>query len=98
MPHAGLGYHFLRVHVRTTGSWRSSRGKSQTRKSKTKRQGDDVARKSAELNSAKLNFKQVQVDDQSTPPSSYHSFVAYGGYDEPHAPAEVNGNNSTESL
>ena len=26
VPHAGLGFHFLRVHVRTTGSWRSSRG------------------------------------------------------------------------
>ena len=74
------------------------RKEGQTRKSKTKRQGDDVARKSAELNSAKLNFKQVQVDDQSIPPSSYRSFVAYGGYDEPYAPAEVNGNNSTESL
>ena len=30
---------------------------------------------------------QVQVDDQSTLPSSYRSFVAYGGYDEPYAPA-----------
>ena len=30
--------------------------------------------------------KQVQVDDQSTLPSSYRSFVAYGGYDEPYAP------------
>ena len=32
-------------------------------------------------------LKQVQVDDQSTPPSSYRSFIAYGGYDEPYAPA-----------
>ena len=32
-------------------------------------------------------LKQVQVDDQSTPRSSYRSFVAYGGYDEPYAPA-----------
>ena len=31
--------------------------------------------------------KQVQVDDQSTLPSSYRSFVAYGGYDEPYCPA-----------
>ena len=30
---------------------------------------------------------QVQVDDQSTLPSSYRSFVASGGYDEPYAPA-----------
>ena len=34
-----------------------------------------------------LPLKQVQVDDQSTPPSSYRSFIAYGGYDEPYAPA-----------
>ena len=27
------------------------------------------------------------MDDQSTLPSSYRSFVAYGGYDEPYAPA-----------
>ena len=27
VPHAGLGYHFLRVQVRTPGSWRSSREK-----------------------------------------------------------------------
>ena len=26
------------------------------------------------------------MDDQSTHPSSYRSFIAYGGYDEPHAP------------
>ena len=32
-------------------------------------------------------LKQVQVDDQSTPPSSYRSFIAYGGHDEPYAPA-----------
>ena len=32
-------------------------------------------------------LKQVQVDDQSTPPSSCRSFIAYGGYDEPYAPA-----------
>ena len=32
---------------------------------------------------------QVQVDDQSTLPSSYRSFVAYGGYDEPYAPANI---------
>ena len=32
-------------------------------------------------------LKQVQVDDQSTPPSSYRSFIAYGGYDGPYAPA-----------
>ena len=31
--------------------------------------------------------RQVQVDDQSTLPSSYRSFVAYGGHDEPYAPA-----------
>ena len=31
---------------------------------------------------------QVQVDDQSTLPSSYHSFIAYGRYDKPYAPAE----------
>ena len=30
---------------------------------------------------------EVQVDDQSTLPASYRSFVAYGGYDEPYAPA-----------
>ena len=33
--------------------------------------------------------KQVQVDDQSTLPSSYRSFVAYGGYDEPCAPSHT---------
>ena len=27
------------------------------------------------------------MDDQPTLPSSYRSFVAYGGYDEPYAPA-----------
>ena len=26
MPHAGLGFHVLRVPVRTNGAWRSSRG------------------------------------------------------------------------
>ena len=31
---------------------------------------------------------QVQVDDQSTLPSSYCSFVASGRYDAPDAPAE----------
>lgn len=31
---------------------------------------------------------QVQVDDQSTLPSSYCSFVASGRYDEPDTPAE----------
>ena len=36
---------------------------------------------------AKVPSVQVQVDDQSTLPSSYRSFVAYGGYDEPYAPA-----------
>ena len=35
-------------------------------------------------------LKQVQVDDQSTPPSSYRSFIAYGGYDEPYAPCFEN--------
>ena len=30
---------------------------------------------------------QVQVNDLSTPPSSYRRFMAYGGYDEPYAPA-----------
>ena len=34
-----------------------------------------------------LKVKQGQVDGQSTPPSSYRSFIAYGGYDEPYAPA-----------
>ena len=41
----------------------------------------------ARLLQQSLTVKQVQVDDQSTPPSSYCSFVAYGGYDEPYAPA-----------
>ena len=41
----------------------------------------------ARLLQQSLKVKQVQVDDQSTPPSSYRSFVAYGGYDEPYAPA-----------
>ena len=27
VPHADLGFHFLRVPVRTIGAWRSSRGK-----------------------------------------------------------------------
>ena len=33
----------------------------------------------ARLLQQSLTVKQVQVDDQSTPPSSYRSFVAYGG-------------------
>ena len=41
----------------------------------------------ARLLQQSLTVKQVQVDDQSTPPSSYRSFIAYGGYDEPYAPA-----------
>ena len=41
----------------------------------------------ARLLQQSLKVKQVQVDDQSTPPSSYRSFLAYGGYDEPYAPA-----------
>ena len=41
----------------------------------------------ARLLQQSLKVKQVQVDDQSTPPSSYPSFVAYGGYDEPYGPA-----------
>ena len=34
----------------------------------------------ARLLQQSLKVKQVQVDDQSTPPSSYRSFVAYGGW------------------
>ena len=49
VPHAGLGFQFLRVHVRTTGSWRSSRGsKAQNGRGRaTNRQVDVVACKSA---------------------------------------------------
>ena len=32
----------------------------------------------------------IQVNDQLTLPPSYHSFVASGRYDGPHAPAETN--------
>jgi hypothetical protein len=44
------------------------------------------------------------VDDQSTLPSSYHSFVASGRYDEPDAPASkyvklfTNGGTSFTSI
>ena len=76
VPHAGLGYHFLRVHVRTPGAWRSSKG----------RVAQSVSRKRSDrLTSRRAS---VRVDDQSTPPSSYRSFVACGGYDEPYAPAK----------
>ena len=39
---------------------------------------------------AKVPSVQVPVDDQSALTSSYRSFVAYGGYDEPYAPALQN--------
>ena len=47
VPHAGLGFHFLRVHVRTTGSWGSSRG-SRAQKQK-KRTADEQADENLEL-------------------------------------------------
>ena len=45
VPHAGLGYHFLRVQVRTIGSWGLQEEvgpKAQDRKRRTGR--DDVVR------------------------------------------------------
>ena len=49
VPHAGLGFHFLRVQVRTTGSWRSSNGEMAQRRRKrtTDEQADDVPLASA---------------------------------------------------
>ena len=38
-PHAGLGYHFVRVRVRTPGSWRSSRGKGAKLESRKRNDG-----------------------------------------------------------
>ena len=41
VPHAGLGFQFLRVHVRTKGSWRSSRG-SRAQKEEDERRADKM--------------------------------------------------------
>ena len=41
VPHAGLGFQFVRVHVRTTGSWRSSRG-SRAQKEEDERRADKM--------------------------------------------------------
>ena len=36
VPHAGLGFHFLRVRVRTNGAWGSARGnRAKSSRSKT---------------------------------------------------------------
>ena len=42
--------------------------------------------------------EQVQVDDQSIPPSSYYSFVVSGKYDEPDAPVKLTWNTKSEET
>ena len=41
VPHAGLGFHFLRVPVRTNGAWRSSRGR-RAQKEEDERRADKM--------------------------------------------------------
>ena len=68
VPHAGLGYHFLRVQVRTIGSWGLQEEvgpKAQDRKRRTGR--DDVVRSCLPSSLAlywKLESKLVQKVNQ----------------------------------
>ena len=60
VPHAGLGFHFLRVPVgnqRSLGVFKRKGGPK--RKATTKRQSDVVARKSAELTSTLQKGRRV---------------------------------------
>ena len=59
VPHAGLGYHFLRVQVRTTGSWGSSKGSGA--KSASRGRNDRVTTERASLRSVKLNSANVSA-------------------------------------
>ena len=41
VPHTSLGYHFLRVQVRTIGAWRSSKGEGAKVGQKLKTERDE---------------------------------------------------------
>ena len=56
VPHAGLGFQFLRVQVRTTGSWRSSRG-SRAQKEEGERRADKMTSWRARLRLPKYHDK-----------------------------------------
>ena len=60
VPHAGLRFQFLRVRVRTTGSWRSSRG-SRAQKEENDRRADKMTSCRASLQSLLALYKSSKV-------------------------------------
>ena len=105
VPHASLGYHFLRVQVKQNGGWGSSNGSeaqsASTKSTSSDRQDDGGPCTSAELNSwppaASYNAprctKQVRFHDSLDGSSLAHAIqVSMGPL------LKTKQNNSKESL
>ena len=62
VPHAGLGFHFLRVRVRTNGAWGSARGnRAKSSRSKTASESNRVTAARAHLQKVNQIPKQYRV-------------------------------------
>jgi len=81
VPHAGLGYHFLRVQVKPNGGWGSSNGSeaqsASTKSTSSDRQDDGGPCTSAELKG--INGHQLRLTMRPGAPSRYVFTTAWMG-------------------